>query len=203
MLSGSSRWAQRAGSTGTVEQWGHHWVHKPRSGPRGLAWVVKCRLLPLALETWRENQAFKCCKSSFSRNLHHLWGSMYGIQTQENDKHMTLPDLKMTENFSHHYLTALWGRRTPGAITQADGGTKPPQLEATVTTESDACPRVMKQTLCGSMGGHWRPVASHHWVEIQACTFYSWTQVVLFSCFLNWMLHLPNWGVYRGFRRHF
>lgn len=70
------------------------------------------------------------------------------------------PDSQQWHN--RRSLTTLWGRSAPGAISQADGGAEAPQLEAGVTAERDACPRVMEHALRGSVLGHRRPEASHH-----------------------------------------
>lgn len=86
--------------------------------------------------------------------------------------------LKREKTYLYYYPTTVWSRRTPCSVTQADGMTKPLQLKPRVTTKSDACTRVMKQTLCRSVGGHRRPAAAHHWREIQTCGVYLYTHKV-------------------------
>lgn len=179
MFSGSFHWVHRAGGTGIVEQWGHHLAHKPRSGLHVLAWAVTYTVFPMVLGRGKKIRLLEVAKQPFSTVPTNSGAACMLSKWHARDFPGSWILIIWQKNSSHHYLTALWGRRTPCAITQADGRANPPQLKARITTESDACPRVMKQTLCGAMGGHWRPVASNHWVEIVA--FYSWTHVVLFS----------------------
>lgn len=98
-------------------------------------------------------------KARFFHNLHHL----LDLQKQACGTLMTfqIHACSGLRGF-FFYLTTLWGRSTPGAITQADSSTKPLQLKARITTILDAGTRVMKQTLCRTMCGHWRPAAPHH-----------------------------------------
>ena len=123
----------------------------------------------------KEHQAF----SSISSISGGIWmTSSYEQMTHTHDFSRSPHFIRI--NNSHHCLTTLRGGRTPAAVAQADGGTNPPQLEPSVAMESDACPRVVKHTLCGSMGGHRRPAASHHWVEKQAQAQFTYEDVSFF-----------------------
>lgn len=146
-----------AGGRGTVGQSGHHLVHKPKSGPRLLAWAVRHILFPLALREWQRKEDARLYNRS------HLCGSTYdATMTRARLSHTLNCIFFCRKNSQCHYPTTLRDRRAPCAIAQADGGAKAPQLKTRIAAESDACPRVMEQTLCGSMGGHRRPVASHN-----------------------------------------
>lgn len=76
-----------AGGRGTVGQSGHHLVHKPKSGPRLLAWVVRHILFPMALGGWQRKEDARL------HNLSHLCSSAY--------------DVKMTHAWLSHTLNCI------------------------------------------------------------------------------------------------